>query len=177
MPTATPTSSRSCSPWRKPTSTMSWYRDVCPRAADSPVSRLPHHGDSANFVIYTATVTATFLTRFMMPHRGPSSRDGSTGMEISYTPVRVWPLLGLKERLAKALGSGIRGHPVHDSADQIGFWDPLVGPQAARKRRCSDDRTVPSAAKKRRAAGSHLGVVHPYDGGRPSGQTETLFRW
>ncbi|KAK4097766.1 hypothetical protein N658DRAFT_500080 [Parathielavia hyrcaniae] len=47
------------------------------------------HGDAAKLVVYTAVVTATFLTHFMMPHKGPSSRDGSTGMDISYTPVRV----------------------------------------------------------------------------------------
>ncbi|KAL2176559.1 uncharacterized protein P884DRAFT_270403 [Thermothelomyces heterothallicus CBS 202.75] len=115
------------------------------------------HGDAAKFVVCTARVTATFLTRFMMPHKRPSSRDGSTGMDISYTPVRVWPLLGLKERLERALGRGITGHPVHDDADHIGFWDPLVEPQPARKRRCPDDRTVPSAAKKRRTAGNHGG--------------------
>ncbi|KAK4119941.1 hypothetical protein N657DRAFT_244482 [Parathielavia appendiculata] len=115
------------------------------------------YGDAAKFVVYTATVTATFLTRFMMPHKGPSAQDGSTGMDISYTPVSAWPLLGLKERLERVLGRGITGHPVHDDADHIGFWDPLVEPQPARKRKCPDDGTVPSAAKKRRTAGNHGG--------------------
>ncbi|KAK3903211.1 hypothetical protein C8A05DRAFT_14815, partial [Staphylotrichum tortipilum] len=78
-------------------------------------------GELARFVVYTAVVRATLLDRFLMPRRGPASQDSSTGMEISYTPVRVWPLLGLKERLTKALDPRITSHP-----DHIGFWDPLV---------------------------------------------------
>jgi hypothetical protein len=113
---------------------------------DKPESRLPAHGDRqssctpgpfrnttvqvitydsegelANFVVYTAVVSAAFLDRFLMPRNGPTSQDSSTGMEVSYTPVRVWPLLGLKERLTKALDPRITGH-----SDHIGFWDPLV---------------------------------------------------
>ncbi len=78
-------------------------------------------GELARFVVYTAVVRATLLDRFLMPRKGPASQDSSTGMEISYTPVHVWPLLGLKERLMKALDARITSHP-----DHIGFWDPLV---------------------------------------------------
>jgi hypothetical protein len=78
-------------------------------------------GELARFVVYTAIVRVTLLDRFLAPRKGPASQDSSIGMEISYTPVRVWPLLGLKERLTKALDPRITCHP-----DHIGFWDPLV---------------------------------------------------
>lgn len=93
------------------------------------------HGDNANFVVYTAIVTAAFLMRFGVP----TSQDGSGGMEISYTPVRVYPLLGLKERLAKALGPDTTGDP--PSNGRIKYWDPLLehpqppNPIVTRKRR------------------------------------------
>jgi len=66
--------------------------------------------------------------RFMLPHRGPRSEDSKTGMEISYTRVSIWPMLGLSERLAKALGPEFAGGPMHDDPDHIGFWGPLVKP-------------------------------------------------
>jgi hypothetical protein len=81
-------------------------------------------GELARFVVYTAVVRATLLDRFLMPGKGPASQDSSTCMEISYTPVRVWPLLGLKERLTKALDPRITTDP-----DHIGFWDRLVDSQ------------------------------------------------
>ena len=102
---------------------MSPFRDV-----KVHVVTYEGHGDAANFVVYTAIVTTTFLTRFMLPHKDPGPEDTKTGMEISYTRVRIWPMLGLNERLAKALGPEIAGGPVHDDPDHIGFWDPLVKP-------------------------------------------------
>ena len=50
-------------------------------------------------------------------------------MDISYTPVSFWPILGLKERLSKALGREIAGDAVFDNPDHIGLWDPLLEPQ------------------------------------------------
>ncbi|KAK4154510.1 hypothetical protein C8A00DRAFT_32721 [Chaetomidium leptoderma] len=85
-----------------------------------------------NFVVYTATVTATFLERFMSPHKAPKSQtdeDLSVGMDISYTPVSLWPMLGLKERLSKALGHELAGDSIYDDPDYIGLWDPLLEPQ------------------------------------------------
>ncbi|GAB1318293.1 HNH nuclease domain-containing protein [Madurella fahalii] len=85
-----------------------------------------------NFVVYTAVVTATFLNRFMFPHKAPASqedKDVAMGMDISYTPVSFWPILGLKERLAKALGREIAGDPMYGDPDHIGLWDSLLEPQ------------------------------------------------
>jgi hypothetical protein len=87
---------------------------------------------SPNFVVYTATVTATFLDRFMFPHKAPKpqpNEDPTAGMDISYTPVSFWPILGLKERLSKALGPEIAGDSIYDDPDYIGLWDPLLEPQ------------------------------------------------
>jgi len=107
-------------------------------------------GDAANFVVYTAIVTTTFLTRFMLPHKGPGSEDSKTGMEISYTRVSIWPMLGLSERLAKALGPEFAGGPMHEDPDHIGFWDPLVeSPPLTRKRK----RAGNSSSREGRLAG------------------------
>lgn len=84
------------------------------------------------FVVYTATVTAAFLDRFMSPHKSPKSSTGdatTAGLDISYTPVSFWPILGLKERLSKALGREIAGDSIYDNPDYIGLWDPLLEPQ------------------------------------------------
>ncbi|KAK4096792.1 hypothetical protein N658DRAFT_435335, partial [Parathielavia hyrcaniae] len=84
---------------------------------------ITHHGEgeSANFVVYTAVVTATFLSRFMLPHKGLDSEDSKSGMEISVRKVKVFPILGLRERLARALLPEIA-------------WDPLVEASCKRKR-------------------------------------------
>jgi hypothetical protein len=87
---------------------------------------------SPNFVVYTAVVTAAFLERFMSPHRVPRSATGEActeGMDISYTPVSFWPILGLKERLSRALGREIAADSIYDDPNHIGLWDPLLEPQ------------------------------------------------
>ncbi|KAK4223484.1 hypothetical protein QBC38DRAFT_46902 [Podospora fimiseda] len=83
-----------------------------------------------HFLIYTATVTATFLERFMHPHKTPKNVDPHVGlgMKISYTTVDFWPILGLKERLAKALGPEISGASPFDDPEYIDLWGPLVEP-------------------------------------------------
>lgn len=120
---------------------------------DVKVQIITHDEDddsNPNFVVYTAVVTATFLRRFMFPHKAPAcSDDGNTngaGMDISYTPVPFWPILGLKERLAKALGREVAGEPVSDDPDHIAFWDPLLEP----RRRPQPHQTSPTASRKRR---------------------------
>ncbi|KAL2150383.1 hypothetical protein VTH82DRAFT_6946 [Thermothelomyces myriococcoides] len=106
-----------------------------PSFRDVQVQVITHdegNDNDANFVVYTATVTAAFLNRFMFPHKvpkGPAGEEVDIGMEISYTPVSFWPILGLKERLAKALGWEIAGDAIYDDPNYIGFWDPLIEPQ------------------------------------------------
>ncbi|KAH8197969.1 hypothetical protein TruAng_007871 [Truncatella angustata] len=63
------------------------------------------------FIIYTATVPAAFLSMFHEPHKAPK---GDTEVKIEHTHVPVWPVLGLKERLAHVLGP-----------DLVGDFDPL----------------------------------------------------
>ncbi|KAK4246000.1 hypothetical protein C7999DRAFT_42537 [Corynascus novoguineensis] len=158
-----------------------------PSFRDVQVQVITHdegNDNSPNFVVYTATVTATFLDRFMFPHKAPKGSTGEeagAGMDISYTPVSFWPILGLKERLAKALGREIAGDAIYDDPNYIGLWDPLLEsqqvpvyhPVSLKRRRTdreplsqvlnssfedepptsSDDRPVLSpAAKKRRTA-------------------------
>ncbi|AEO68536.1 uncharacterized protein THITE_2118078 [Thermothielavioides terrestris NRRL 8126] len=107
-----------------------------PSFRDVKVQVITHdegNDSSPNFVVYTATVTATFLDRFMFPHKAPAPRDGedcSAGMDISYTPVSFWPILGLKERLSQALGPEIAGDSIYDDPNHIGFWHPLLESQS-----------------------------------------------
>ncbi|KAL2022136.1 hypothetical protein VTK56DRAFT_5965 [Thermocarpiscus australiensis] len=104
-----------------------------PSFRDVKVQLITHdegNDSSPNFIVYTAVVTVTFLKRFMFPHKAPISEDGRDfGMEITYTPVSFWPVLGLKERLAKALGREIAGDPMDGDPDHIGLWDSLLEPQ------------------------------------------------
>jgi hypothetical protein len=51
-------------------------------------------------------------------------------MDISYTPVSFWPILGLKERLSQALGPEIAGDSIYDDPNHIGFWHPLLESQS-----------------------------------------------
>ena len=66
------------------------------------------------FLVYTSTVTQTFIDRFIEPLSTPA-RDcadgagGIPGMKIEYAKVPYWPILGLRERLGKALGEDIVG--------------------------------------------------------------------
>ncbi|KAK4032436.1 hypothetical protein C8A01DRAFT_41118 [Parachaetomium inaequale] len=110
-----------------------------PSFRDVKVQVITHddsNGSSPNFVVYTATVTAAFLDRFMSPHKTPklgqtdeaAGAGAGAGMDISYTPVSFWPILGLKERLSKALGHELAGDSIYDDPDHIELWRPLLEP-------------------------------------------------
>ncbi|KAK0712440.1 hypothetical protein B0T26DRAFT_741581 [Lasiosphaeria miniovina] len=84
-----------------------------------------------NFIIYTATVTSTFLNRFLHPDKAPVPRDSDKageGLRITYHRVPFWPVLGLKERLSKALGERIAGYPKYGDPDHIALWEELLEP-------------------------------------------------
>ncbi|KAG6062204.1 hypothetical protein E4U32_002625 [Claviceps aff. humidiphila group G2b] len=70
---------------------------------------LTHDSDTAEFILYTASVTAEFLDRFYNPSGAPLGDEKPSGMDIEYVRVPIWPLLGLRERLGTALGEEIVG--------------------------------------------------------------------
>jgi hypothetical protein len=160
------------SPSSKPSSQSSCARSspggtsidmVPPNFRDVKV-QLITHDEEANFIVYTAVVTATFLERFARPAKAParpgpgasSSSDGSseaasldTGMEISFASVPIWPILGLKERLGKALGRDIASESIFQDngdliSDSLETWDSPEErkdrQRMARKRRRAAER-------------------------------------
>lgn len=66
--------------------------------------------DAAYFLVYTATVKGDFLRRFHDPFSAFLGDDGKPrGLDIEYTRVPMWPVLGLRERMGKALGMDFVG--------------------------------------------------------------------
>lgn len=97
-----------------------------PEFRDVPVKVITQDHGAAEFVIYSAVVSAVFLERFACPSKAPKAADVQDGgLDISVTRVQIWPVLGLKERLAKALGTEIAGDlACHDIADtDIETWE------------------------------------------------------
>lgn len=97
-----------------------------PEFRDVPVKIITQDQSAAEFVIYSAVVTAVFLERFACPSKAPKVADmRDAGLDIKVTRVQIWPVLGLKERLAKALGTEIAGDlACHDTADtDIETWE------------------------------------------------------
>jgi hypothetical protein len=83
------------------------------RFQDVKLRILMEDTDKSAFVVYTATVTRQFLERFHDPFSTPGNSTTGLGelpgMKIEYTDVPLWPILGLRERLGKALGRDIVG--------------------------------------------------------------------
>lgn len=105
-----------------------------PTFHDLKLRILTHDDENAEFIVYTATVTADFLQRFHNPFEVRSDDEGAApGMKIEYTRVRIWPILGLRERLGKALGQDIVG-PF--DPNEIETWedDPVDYTNEMRKR-------------------------------------------
>ena len=142
---------------------------------------LTHDNDTAEFIIYTATITAGFLRRFHDPLSAHVDSSGRVpGMDIEYTRVPIWPILGLRERMGKALGQDIVG-PF--DPDEIETWedsdsdsDMLPGKSTKRKRKalsevlngsfeggdsCDEEADEPALTAKKRCLreGSAVGVV------------------
>ncbi|QUC21332.1 uncharacterized protein UV8b_05575 [Ustilaginoidea virens] len=82
-----------------------------PSFRDVKLRILTHNNDRAEFMVYTGHVTAQFLDRFHEPWKAPQlDGDGvPPGIRIEYTRVPIWPILGLRERLGRALGEEIVG--------------------------------------------------------------------
>lgn len=92
---------------------------------DVPVRILCHDSDTAEFVVYKTVVTADFLRRFSDPFKAPPAdalHDG--GMKVDITRVPIWPVLGLKERLALAIGAEVTGEELSQLIDgDIETWE------------------------------------------------------
>ncbi|CAK7208703.1 hypothetical protein SBRCBS47491_000181 [Sporothrix bragantina] len=70
---------------------------------------LTHDDETSDFIVYTTVVTAAFLKRFAEPLKAVDNAQEQAGLHIEYTRVPVWPILGLRERLGKALGRDFVG--------------------------------------------------------------------
>jgi hypothetical protein len=116
-------SSRSSSQASQPGQDASLAR---PEFRDVPVKVITQDQGAAEFVIYSAVVSAVFLERFAAPSKAPKVRGlQHGGLDIDVTRVQIWPVLGLKERLARALGTEIAGELAdHDTAGtDIETWE------------------------------------------------------
>jgi hypothetical protein len=121
---------------------------------DVKVQLLTHAENTADFVVYTAVVTATFLQRFARPSKAPETKtpggdDGGIRIELTHVP--VWPVLGLKERLGKALGRDIAGDAVfgvEDDGDGLETWEN----SEERRQRMAAVAAATASLKRRRAA-------------------------
>lgn len=102
--------------------------DTAPEFHDVKVHLITHDEDAGGcFVVYTAVVTAAFLQRFHEPAKTPRACGGAEGgdaldlgMQIEYTRVPFWPVLGLKERLGRALGKDLVGEFDERQIDMLG---------------------------------------------------------
>lgn len=123
------------------------------------------------FIVYTATVPAAFLRMFHEPEKAP---QGDTAIQIEYTQVPMWPVLGLKERLGQALGSETVGDFDVSNMETYEEKVPLTPETPSPKRRrdvltevfnasFSEDRDsdspVEAVSKRRCLEGSRVGLV------------------
>ena len=83
----------------------------CPNFHDLKLRILTHDTDTLEFIVYTGYITKEFLEKFHDPFKAPLDDDDAavSGLKIEYTRVPIWPILGLRERLGKALGQEVVG--------------------------------------------------------------------
>lgn len=143
-----------------------------PNFRDVTLRILTHDTETSDFLIYTAYVTKEFLEKFHNPFKAaPNDDDAATsGIRIEYVRVPIWPILGLRERLGKALGHDVVGQ---FNPDEIETWekDPEKQDTNKRKREVlsevlngsfeedTDDEPSLSAKKRCLSEGSPVGVV------------------
>lgn len=73
---------------------------------------LSHDSDTAELIVYKGYVSTRFLQWFHEPCKTPEDEKGQAGVpgiKVEYAKVPVWPILGLRERLGKALGKELVG--------------------------------------------------------------------
>ncbi|KAH6980470.1 hypothetical protein EDB80DRAFT_825864 [Ilyonectria destructans] len=133
-------------------SPMNPQRDIppSPKFQDLTLYILTHDTDMQDFIVYTGYVTKEFLERFHNPFKGPLGEKviERSGIRIEYARVPIWPILGLRERLGKALGYSVVGN---FDVDKMETWVTELKSQEDGKRKrpvVSDDGTS-SGTKKR----------------------------
>lgn len=153
---------------------MTPQRDIppSPNFQDVTLRILTHDTDTSDFIVYTAYVTKEFLEKFHNPFKAPRSEEDAelSGIKIEFARVPIWPILGLRERLGKALGHDVVGDFDHE---EIETWekDPEKQEGGKRKREVltevlnnsfdEDSGDEPSLGAKKRCLteGSPVGVV------------------
>jgi hypothetical protein len=126
-----------------------------PAFRDVPIRLVTVDEARHQFIVYTANVTATFLERFARPSEAPrptpanshisQSPSGASegGLDINYTKVPVFPLWGLKERMAKALGPDIAGDMSYFDAQNVdSTLDLFETPRERETRLCAKRRRL-----------------------------------
>lgn len=103
------------------------------RPRDVKVRVLTEAEEESAFMVYTATVPAAFLTMLHEPYMAPA---GNPQIEVEYTQVPVWPVLGLKERLGKALGADVVGN--FDGVPMDTYESEVVTPEFTPPKRRRD---------------------------------------
>lgn len=144
----------------------------CPNFHDVTLRILTHDTDTSEFLVYTGYVTAKFLERFHDPFKAPTDAEGQTpGIRIEYTRVPIWPILGLRERLGKALGHDVVGQ---FDPEEIETWEVDLDKHDLHKRKrepltevinnsfSSDSEDEPTLTAKKRclSEGTPVGVVN-----------------
>lgn len=87
------------------------FGDVKLRIVSYETAKPGSYETGAAFItVYTATVKRGFLERFHDPFAACLTNEGrQEGLHIEYTHVSVWPVLGLRERMGRALGEDLVG--------------------------------------------------------------------
>lgn len=115
---------------------MTEERVIPPRLdfKDITLRILTHDIDTHDFIIYTGYVTKEFLEKFHNPFEAPGAEEEMkfSGIKIEFTRVPIWPILGLRERLGKALGQGVVGDFNHEEMER---WVNDPGKQESGKRK------------------------------------------
>ncbi|KAF5250836.1 hypothetical protein FANTH_4027 [Fusarium anthophilum] len=109
---------------------------------------LTHDVDEKDFIVYTGYITRGFLQKFHEPSKAPTDdEDAVSGLKIEYTRVPIWPILGLRERLGKALGPDVVGA---FNPDEMETWEADPEKQNRKRRRsyASSEGAQQRAAKK-----------------------------
>ncbi|RDA84833.1 hypothetical protein CP532_3155 [Ophiocordyceps camponoti-leonardi (nom. inval.)] len=153
-----------------PRKEVRWWssKGLRPDFKDVKLRLLTHDEATGEFIVYTARVTANFLEKFDRPRETPLDADGNAaGLDIEYTRVPIWPILGLRERLGKALGQDMVGSFDTTKMETWDEEDEVKGRTKAKRKRATfgmseeatDDDEGLVIKRRRLVENSPVGVV------------------